>query len=235
MKKALVKKEDLKSVEKILGHSFKDKRILERALTHPSNNAAEGFHNERMEFLGDAILGFVVCEALYGKLKSVREGELTHIKSFVVSRRTLARVAKNLHLDEFMIVGKGMAKFTSLPTSVRANLYEALLAAIYLDGGLEPARQFVLRTLKGETESVIEGKYTKNFKSLLQQHTQKEMNETPTYKVLSQEGPDHFKTFEVAVVIKGKHYEKGIGPSKKDAEQDAARKTLTRLTGSSGP
>ena len=232
MKDVPLKKEGYKAVERILGYTFKDKRILERALTHPSNNPPQGFHNERMEFLGDAILGFVICDTLYKRLKNLREGELTHIKSFVVSRRTLARVTKSLHLDDFMNVGKGMAKFKSLPTSVRANLYEALLAAIYLDGGVEPAREFVLRTLAGETNSVIEGKYTRNFKSLLQHYTQKHMNKTPTYKVLRQEGPDHFKTFEVVVVIAAKEYEKGIGPSKKDAEQDAARKTLATLAAS---
>jgi len=229
MKDCSLKKEELRAVERILGYTFKDKRILTQALTHPSNNPAEGFHNERMEFLGDSILGFVISDTLYGQLKGLREGELTRIKSFVVSRRTLARVAKSLHLDDFMIVGKGMAKFKSLPMSVRANLYEALLAAIYLDGGVEPAREFVTRTLAEETSSVIEGKYARNFKSLLQHHTQKRMNKTPTYKVLKQEGPDHFKTFEVVAVIGGKEYERGVGPSKKDAEQDAARKTLAKL------
>jgi ribonuclease-3 len=229
-----MKKETCAALEHILGYTFRDKRLLEQAITHPSNTTTEGFHNERMEFLGDAILGFVICDDLYRDLDALREGELTHIKSVVVSRRTLARVARTLGLEDFMIVGKGMAKFKSLPTSVRANVYEAVLAAIYLDGGLRPAREFVLRTLDGEARAVIEGEYAKNFKSLLQQYTHKHMNKTPVYKVLREEGPDHFKTFEVVAVIDDKEYARGVGPSKKDAEQDAARKTLEMLTGSPG-
>lgn len=232
MKESHLKKEDYKAIEKILGYTFKNRRLLVQALAHPSINFPEGYHNERMEFFGDSILSFIICEHLYQKLSNLREGDLTHIKSVVVSRRTLARVVKSAHLDDFIIVGKGMAKFKSLPMSVRANVYEAVLAAIHLDGGLKPAKGFVARTLDEEIKTVIEGKHAKNFKSLLQQYTQKTMGKTPRYKVRKEEGPDHFKTFEVVTIVDEKEYERGVGPSKKDAEQDAACKTLEKLTSS---
>ena len=217
------------NVEKIISYTFKDKKLLEQAFTHPSNDAPAGYHNERLEFLGDSILSFLICENLYSNLPALREGDLTYIKSFVVSRRTLSRVARSMGLEEFVVLGKGMAKLKRLPVSVSANVYEALLAAIYLDGGIRPARAFALRTLSGEIHSVIENRHPRNYKSLLQQHTQKNMDAVPVYKISKEEGPDHLKTFEAVAMIGGKKFGHGSGATKKDAEQNAARNTLEMI------
>jgi len=230
MKESPPVKSDYRTVEKIISYAFKNKKLLKQAFTHPSNDSPAGHHNERLEFLGDSILSFLICENLFSNLPALREGDLTHIKSFVVSRRTLSRVARSMGLEEFIVLGKGMAKLKRLPISVTANVYEALLAAIYLDGGIRPARAFVLRTLAGEINSVIENRHPRNYKSLLQQHTQKNMDAVPLYRISKEEGPDHLKTFEAVAVIGGKEYGRGSGATKKDAEQNAARSTLDLIT-----
>jgi len=220
----------LRGVERMLQHRFKNASLLETALTHASVGPEEPMHNERLEFLGDAILGMVICHHLYLRFPEVREGELTRIKSSVVSRRTLARLARKLGLGKSVRVGKGMAAQKSLPASVLANVYEALVAALYLDGGLDTASAFILRTLKEDIENVVKGRHRKNYKSMLQHLCQAEMHCVPIYRVVHQEGPDHLKTFEVEVTIEEKAYGKGYGSSKKEAEQQAARAALEALT-----
>jgi ribonuclease-3 len=190
-----------------------------------------------MEFLGDSVLGLVTCEQLYLRFPDYQEGDLTKIKSAVVSRRTCARFSKELDLGAFIFLGKGMNHLHSsaVPSSMLADVYESLVAAIYLDGGLEAARTFILKQLGPEIEEVAEGAHGGNFKSLLQQVAQREFNATPQYLLLDEKGPDHSKCFKIAAVI-GRHtYAGAWGRNKKEAEQRAAMNALAQVNGDPVP
>ncbi len=212
--------------QEAIGVAFDDPAWLDKALTHSSNRSDLGLSNERMEFLGDAILGMVVSEHLFNKYQGHTEGELTAVKSIVVSQRILARQSRALGLDRFLSVGRGMSRGRRLPNSVVANVFEALIAAIYLDRGLEPAREFILRNLEGEIDDAERTKQHKNFKSVLQQLVQSRRGCTPTYRVIEESGPDHAKSFRVVTVIEGVEHGTGWGRNKKEAEQHSARETL---------
>ncbi len=220
----------LRRVETLLQHRFENRALLEMALTHASVGPEEPRNNERLEFLGDAILDMVICHHLYHTFPEMQEGELTRIKSSVVSGQTLARLARKLGLARSIRVGKGMAVQKSLPGSVLANVYEALIAALYLDAGLDAASAFILKTLKKDVENVLKGRHRKNYKSMLQHFCQSQMKCIPAYQVVRQEGPDHLKTFEVTVLIKKKEFGRGYGSSKKEAQQQAACAALEALT-----
>lgn len=209
-----------------IGYRFRDPALLARALTHSSNKPELGSSNERLEFLGDAILGMVVSEHLFNTYPEHTEGDLTTVKSVVVSQRTLARQGRALRLDEFLSVGRGMTRGRRLPNSVVANVLEALVAAVYLDRGFEAARRFVLRLLALEIEQAEQSKHKKNFKSVLQQLVQRECGCTPAYRVIEESGPDHAKSFRVVTLIGGVEYGTGWGHNKKEAEQHSARESL---------
>jgi len=219
--------------EESIGYCFKEPSYLIQALTHSSIKTADNPSNERLEFLGDSVLGLVMTEFLYNYFSDHDEGELTQIKSVVVSTAILAQESNRLKLTGFYNVGKGVTKRTSLPVSLQANVFEAVVAAIYKDGGLEEARRFILRNLFHHVLAVAQDEYQRNYKSLLQQWAQKELNLTPHYRVISEKGPDHLKYFEVAAVIGKKVYKSGSGKSKKEAEQVAAHATLKVLLGDS--
>lgn len=210
----------------IIGYSFRQSSNLETALTHSSVADRRLDSNERLEFLGDAILGMVVCEELYRRFDQWLEGELTKVKSAVVSRRVCAQVADQAGLTRLLVLGNGIESSSDLPTSVRAAVYESLIGAIYVDGGLEPAREFILRTLSEHIDRFSESSTHGNYKSVLQQHAQRWMSATPRYEALDEQGPDHSKCFEVGVVISGRHFPSAWGASKKEAEQEAARLAL---------
>jgi ribonuclease-3 len=212
-----------------IGYQFQDAGLLRRALHHASSAAHRRDSNERMEFLGDAVLGLVVCQALYERLPNALEGEMTKIKSAVVSRRACAAVALELHLTDGLVLGQGMDNGDQLPTSLAAGTLEAVIAAIYLDGGLEPAREFILRHMAEELSSSTHSQHQFNFKSQLQQYAQRVLNATPLYEMLDEKGPDHSKCFEVAVTIGGRQFPSAWGPNKKEAEQKAARIALVTI------
>jgi ribonuclease-3 len=212
-----------------IGYFFNNTEVLEKALTHTSCKLENSFSNERLEFLGDAILGMIISDYLYKTLSDCSEGELTKIKSVVVSQSTLAKVSSEVQLKDFLIVGRGLNDRNFLPKSLLANVFEAVIAAIYLDGGLESAYNFTVKHLKKEVDIVCKDQHEKNYKSILQQHSQKEYGVTPCYQVLQQIGPDHGKSFEISVVIKDNEYGRGWGKSKKEAEQYAAKETLKLL------
>ncbi len=222
-----MEQERIGACQEAIGYEFREPAWLAKALTHSSNSSELGLSNERMEFLGDAILGMVVSEYLFQSYKGHTEGELTAVKSIVVSQRTLARQSRALRLDEFLSVGRGMSRGRRLPNSVVANVFEALVAAVYLDGGLEAARAFVLRNLEAEILEAERTKQHKNFKSVLQQLVQRKRGATPLYRVIEESGPDHAKSFRVVTVIDGEEYGTGWGRNKKEAEQHAARESLT--------
>jgi len=212
-----------------IGYRFADIDLLRYALRHASSADHRRDSNERMEFLGDSVLGLVVCHALYERLPGALEGDMTKIKSAVVSRRCCARVAQELRLTDGLVLGQGMDAGPGLPGSLAAGTLEAVIAAIYLDGGLEPAREFVLRYMGDELDQATESRHHFNFKSQLQQWAQRETGSTPAYELLDEKGPDHSKCFEVAVTIGGRQLPSAWGPNKKEAEQKAARLALVAL------
>lgn len=212
-----------------MGYQFDDSSLLKFALTHASGASHRLASNERMEFLGDAILGAVVCEELFHRFPKFLEGDLTKVKSVVVSRQTCARASRRLDLGEFLILGKGMSGSARLPMSLLAGAFEGLVAAIYLDGGLAPARDFILRLMAEEIAAAADGDHGGNFKSLLQQYAQREMGTTPTYRLVDAKGPDHSKCFQVAAQIGRRGFEPAWGRNKKEAEQLAAQNALAEL------
>ena len=220
---------DLVACQERIGHTFRDESILLAALTHASGAAHRLASNERLEFLGDAILGFIVCDTLYRIFPESLEGDLTRIKSVVVSRETCGRISEHLGLTEFLIVGKGLAVNSAIPVSVLSDLFESVVAAIYLDGGIEPARRFVSRWMDPEIAQVSSGAQGANHKSLLQQLSQRDFGVTPTYEVMEESGPDHSKSFHVSAFIGERRYTPAWGRNKKEAEQRAASNALVEL------
>ena len=215
--------------EKILGHTFKNRDLLKESLTHASIADNRLDSNERMEFLGDAVLDLIICEALYLRFPSFQEGDLTKIKSAVVSRRTCAEVANETGLTDLLITGKGISSRSMMPSSLAAAVYESIVAALYLDGGFEVVKQYVLRTMGPKVDEIASNSHQQNYKAVLQQHAQKILGATPMYELLDEKGPDHSKCFEVCVAIGGRRFTSAWGPNKKMAEQKAALLALEEL------
>ncbi|WP_231993557.1 ribonuclease III [Pseudobythopirellula maris] len=220
---------DFGACEERIGYAFRDRALLEAALTHASGADHRLESNERMEFLGDAILGSVVSERLYHGYPEFLEGDLTKIKSVVVSRQTCAKISRDLDLQEFLILGKGMTTTPDVPMSLLADVFESLVAGIYLDGGNEPAADFILRHMAPEIELAVSGESGCNFKSQLQQIAQREHGVTPCYLMLDEKGPDHAKCFKVAAQLGGRRFEAAWGRSKKESEQRAAENAICEL------
>ena len=216
-------------VQRITDHEFADSGLLLTALTHASIADSRLVSNERLEFLGDAVLGMVVCEDLYHRFSDWLEGDLTKVKSMVVSRRLCAAVADEIGLSSLLILGNGIESQNSLPTSVKAAVLESVAGAVFLDAGYEVARRFILGAVRGYIDECAASETHDNFKSVLQQHAQRCLSATPYYETLDEKGPDHAKCFEVCVVIGGKRFPGAWGPSKKEAEQEAARRALGDL------
>jgi ribonuclease III len=230
--------QDVSPLEKLegrIGYVFKNKALLLSSLTHASGAEHRLASNERLEFLGDAILGAVVCELLFHQYPEFLEGELTRLKSIVVSRQTCAKISESLGMQEFLILGKGMTTHPSVPSSLLADVFESLLAAIYLDGGNEAVRQFIHTTMGPEIDLAAEGVTGSNYKSLLQQLAQREHGTTPTYQLLDEKGPDHSKCFKIAAQVGSEQYQPAWGRNKKEAEQRAARNALSQLSGQTPP
>ena len=215
--------------EKIIGHTFKNPDLLLESLTHSSIADNRLQSNERMEFLGDAVLDLIVCEALYRKFPEYMEGDLTKIKSAVVSRKTCAEVSIETGLIDLLIIGKGIANRAMIPHSLAAAVYESITAAVYMDGGFEVAKVFVLRTMSPKIDQVASNSHHQNYKAVLQQHVQKNFACAPQYHLMDEKGPDHSKCFEVAVMFAGNQYQSAWGPNKKLAEQRAALNALEAL------
>jgi ribonuclease-3 len=225
----------LERCQQRLGHQFRDLQLLESALTHASGADHRLSSNERLEFLGDAILGLVVCEQLFNQFPDQLEGDLTKLKSIVVSRQTCAKISQALGLREFLVLGKGMTTHPAVPPSVLSDVLESLIAAIYLDGGMERAREFILAYFGPEIESAAAGDTGGNYKSLLQQFAQREHGVTPTYHLLDEKGPDHSKCFKMSAQIGRDRYAPAWGRSKKESEQRAAQNAICELRGDELP
>ena len=224
------KAEVLDKAEAAVGYRFEDRSILATALTHASVANRRLESNERLEFLGDAILGVVVCQELFDKYPDFLEGELTKIKSAVVSRHSCAKAAANLGLPELLFLGKGMSGRSQMPSSLAAAAFESIIAAICIDSGkLSIARRFILRHMGNAIAEAAASEHQRNYKSQLQQHTQQKLSATPVYELLDEQGPDHSKCFELCVVVAGRRFPSAWGPSKKEAEQKAAFRALHEL------
>ncbi len=221
---------DLQSrAEAVLGYTFKNSQLLKESLTHASIAETRLHSNERMEFLGDAVLDLIICEALYLRFPELLEGDLTKIKSAVVSRRTCAEVSKETGLIDLLIIGKGISSREAMPSSLAAAVYESIVAAIYLDGGFEVAKEYILRTMQPKIDDISSNMHQQNYKALLQQYAQKQLGATPMYELLDEKGLDHSKCFEVCVTVEGRRFTSAWGPNKKMAEQKAALLALEEL------
>jgi ribonuclease-3 len=227
--------QSLATCEERIGYCFRNRALLTAALTHASGADHRLASNERLEFLGDAILGYVVCEMLFRNFPEFLEGDLTKIKSVVVSRQTCAKISRALNLQEFLIVGKGMAASQTVPPSLLADVFESIIAAIYLDAGESEARAFIERHLLPEIELTRSGEFGGNYKSQLQQLAQREFGTTPVYQMLDEKGPDHSKCFKITAQVGGQRYMAAWGRNKKEAEQRAACNALSELVGLSAP
>lgn len=225
------RREKLEKFQKIIGVEWKNIELLNQALTHSSYakplNLEEVRDNERMEFLGDAVLELVVADYLFRKYSHLNEGELSRLRSALVSEDNLARHARKLKIGDYLLVGKDQEEIRSQDT-VLADTYEAIIGALYLDRGLRIVRKFIMNLFLEEGELLIR---TRDFKSLLQEYTQSVYRKLPRYEVIEEKGPDHKKMFRVKVKINGKVVGVGWGPSKKKAEKVAAERAFRKIKG----
>jgi ribonuclease-3 len=231
-------RDEFDALQQVIDYRFRDRGLLEHAMTHTSraNEDVSGgvADNESLEFLGDAVLGFVIADLLYREFPEFNEGQKSKIKAALVSTTTLARQAERLMLGEHLLLGRGEEKTGGRrKQALLADGYEALLAAIYLDGGVEQARAFIVREFMPLVAAVREhGLVGQDHKSALQEYLQSRDQSLPEYRIAGTIGPDHRKLFQVEVVVGGEALASATGASKKEAEQEAARLALLRLTGS---
>lgn len=225
--------EDAGTVEAKLCYAFKDKKLLSLAFTHRSfineYRDVTSEHNERLEFLGDAILGMLVSDYLFTRYPNCSEGDLSLMRSRLVAAGSCATYTAALNLADHLLLGKGERMNDGRGReSILANLFEAIIGAIYLDGGIDAAKDFLFWNFLEAIEAILDEPQL-NPKAELQDYVQKNFQETPIYEVVGEEGPDHSKSFRVAVLIRGDVAGVGIGLSKKEAQQAAATDALKRL------
>lgn len=227
-------RDEFEDLQARIGYSFRDRGLLEHALTHKSRAAEDATggvsDNESLEFLGDAVLGLVVADLLFQQYPNYTEGQKSKVKAAVVSTQSLARRAEEIRLGEHLILGRGEEKTGGrFKQALLADAYEALIAAIYLDGGLEAAKAFLRRELKEALDAGIAQTFAPDYKSTLQERMQALGQALPEYRLSGSEGPDHRKTFTIEVVVNGEVLGTATGRAKKEAEQEAARLALARL------
>ena len=227
-------RDEFEELQARIGYRFRDRGLLEHALTHKSRAAEDAsggvIDNESLEFLGDAVLGLVVADALFHQYPGYDEGQKSKVKAAVVSTQSLARHAEAIRLGDHLILGRGEEKTGGrFKPALLADAYEALIAAIYLDGGLEAASAFLRRELKDAIDAGSAQTIVRDYKSALQERLQALGFDLPDYRVSGETGPDHRKVFSVEVVAKGEVLGAAIGKAKKEAEQEAARIALTKL------
>jgi len=220
------RKKELQLFEKHIGIRFRSIELLNLAFSHRSfanENGGEVDNNEKLEFLGDSVLGLVVSEYLYYTLSEKAEGDLARVKSFVVSEDSLAEIAKRIKVDNFILIGKGEEYSGGrAKKAILADCMEAIIGAFYLDSGFKPSRSFILKYMIPEINKVLENKHRKDYKTLLQEYVQKRFKSYPRYSLLKKTGPDHDRTFWINVTIDGESFGPGQGKNKKEAEQHAA-------------
>ncbi len=218
-----------------IGYRFKKPELLRAALTHTSGANTRAASNERLEFLGDSVLGLVTCEQLFQQFPDYQEGDLTKVKSVVVSRKTCAAFSLELGLGDFLFLGKGVGHFGEIPANMLADVFESLVAAVFLDGGWDVAREFVLRFVGPEVERVARDAVGANAKSQFQHVVQRLYGDAPKYFLLDEQGPDHDKCFKVAAAADGHRFPPAWGRNKKEAELKAALNGLAEINGEQLP
>ncbi len=212
--------------------TFKDPQLLERALTHKSfaNENKVPYHNERMEFLGDAVLSLIVSEHLMRTCPDSTEGDLSRLRAAIVSEPALAVIGRTLALGSYLLLGKGEEQTGGRDKdSLLADALEALIAALYLDAGKDTAEAFILRFFEDVIKRTCASRTTLDYKTALQERCQERLKQLPEYRVVSETGPDHQKQFDVELLVRGQVYGRGTGKSKKEAEQKAAKEALEKL------
>ena len=222
---------DFSNFEKKIEYVFKNKAVLTEAFTHRSylneNPSWPGEHNERLEFLGDAVLELTVTEYLFARFKEKPEGELTSLRAALVNANMLSRIAAEVEMNNFLILSRGEAKDVGRARAyILANAVEALIGALYLDGGYIAAKNFVEKNIISKTDEVLERELYRDSKSLFQERAQEMVGITPSYKVLNEWGPDHDKHFVIGVYLSDDLVASGEGASKQEAEQNAAQDAL---------
>jgi ribonuclease-3 len=226
--------EDLSSLEASLGYTFRKKDRLKQSLTHKSYTHEQSkdrpSFNERMEFLGDAVLELIICEYLFTSFPEYTEADLSRIKAYIVQESTLAEVAENLDIGSYLLLGKGeeMTGGRNKP-SLLADAFEAVLCAIYLDGGYQKSRDFVLSLLTKKIDDLTTNNFVFDFKTKLQEIAQAQFGVLPRYVTHKEEGPEHKKIFEVKVFVKDDFLGSGKGKTKKAAAQKAAEQGLNKI------
>lgn len=218
----------IEKLEKNIGYTFKNKELLKTALTHTSYaNEHAVQSNEKLEFLGDSILEFVSSEYMYNKYTNLKEGEMTKVRATVVCEKSLYKIATLHNFSDFLYLGKSeiMTGGNKRP-AILADSVEAVIAAMFIDGGLEPVKKFIVENLKNEIEIATKHVGEKDYKTVLQEELQKNGDVKIEYKIIKESGPDHDKTFEAEVSLNGKVLATGVGKSKKEAEMQAAKKAL---------
>jgi len=226
-----MKEKEFGRFEKLIGIEFKNKDLLKQAFTHRSflneHKSLKGKHNERLEFLGDAVLELVITHYLYNEYPEKNEGDLTSIRSALVNAQTCAEVAQKLEVNDYLLLSRGEAKDVGRARQyILANALEAIIGAIYVDLGYDKARDFILEHITPMTEQIVKEKLWADAKSKFQEKAQDIEGVTPSYKTVKEVGPDHDKRFTVAVFVGEKIVAEGEGESKQDAEQSAARHAL---------
>jgi ribonuclease-3 len=219
----------LEACQQAIGYTFQRPELLRAALTHTSGANTRAASNERLEFLGDSVLGLVTCKQLFLRFPNYQEGDLTKIKSAVVSRKTCARFSNEIGLGDFLFLGKGVSHYGQVPPNMLADVFEALVAAIFLDGGWTIAMEFVLRFIEPEIQRMTENEIEQNAKSQLQQVVQRLYGGAPKYYVLDEQGPDHDKCFKVVADVGGHRFPPAWGRNKKEAELNAALNGLAEI------
>lgn len=225
-------------IESQLGYRFRDHSLMALAFVHRSfiNEHREiDQHNERLEFLGDSVLGLLVAEHLYRHMPSTPEGDLSYLRSRLVEASSCIAYMQKLDLEKYLLLGKGEKRNDGRGRdSILADLFEALIGAIFLDGGLPAAQQFLFGNFSEDIASILKMPLN-NWKALLQDYCQKNFQQTPTYIILHEAGPDHSKTFTIAVSVNGKEIAQGSGASKKEAQQAAAESAVRNFNLSPSP
>ena len=211
------------------GFAFADPELLKTALTHGSAKLEEGRDNERLEFLGDALIGMIVAEHLFRTRPDFDEGRMSRVRAAVVSRKSLAEIARKIGLQDFVVVGRMFATADQIAESVLSNAFEALLGALYLDQGQAAVRAFVLKHAREALDRAAEAPSSREWKSTFSAWAQARRKPTPVYVVLSTAGADHEKTFEVAAELDHRRFPSGFGRNKQEAESRAARHALREL------
>lgn len=225
---------DIPTLEKKIGYTFKKKAIIKEAITHKSfaheNPKEATSFNERLEFLGDTVLSLTISEYLFRAYPNLSEAELSRLRAYAVKESTLAKVAEGLNLGRYLLLGKGeeLTGGRKKP-SILANTFEALIGAIYIDGGLKKVNDFILKNLRSRVDETIKREVIFDYKSKLQEVSQERFGVLPRYVIHRETGPEHDKTFEVKVYIKDEVYGTGKGKSKKTAQQLAASAGLRKL------